>query len=551
MLGARSDLKNQGPTALPGEIARQHSRRMIAAKAPSAGSQSLRSPRPWYHRSAWGARVPALALTGAILLSLGGGGLVDHGSATALQARAEALHGRWAYMVANGVPENDLAGLGREWKLSQGSRFLGAPSTFWLPGGADTIGRWEAATDHIWAAALSRYRSEASEAETSLRKALGPETQGQRLARLEAIDQATTPLDFKTLRDLWTLEAWLVPVDRRIAGLVSAIGAQVQNTKKLGIRSDPSADVLEAATAYAQLDAQGRSEQWEQVSGSLIALQASLQARIGAAAVTQQGFQHASTEISTAALYGLNVSALQAKVATDRAAFGVALSPAEFTAITADLKQVAAGADSAIAVVLSQTHVVSGVTMIYQNHPLSCEEAATSMALTHQGIYLSQDQILREVGADLRPMYVDSSGRVRWANGYETFVGNVNGSESNYTGLGTFYPPLVRVAKAHGARVLAYGTMSAATIYARVIAGHPVVAFATWDWAWHPRHDYLSFDGQWQPWIGPVYASHVYVVVGVAPGRVLVNDPIRGQYWVSKAAFEAGYSDFNQAIVFA
>jgi uncharacterized protein YvpB len=148
-------------------------------------------------------------------------------------------------------------------------------------------------------------------------------------------------------------------------------------------------------------------------------------------------------------------------------------------------------------------------------------------------------------------MYVDANGRVRWGNAYETFVGNVNGSESNYTGLGTFYPPLVRVARAHGANVLAYGSMSAATIYARVIAGHPVVAFATWDWRWHPRRDYLSFDGQWIPWIGPVYASHVYAVVGVSPSQVLVNDPIRGQYWVSKGAFEAGYSDFQEAIVFA
>jgi len=32
---------------------------------------------------------------------------------------------------------------------------------------------------------------------------------------------------------------------------------------------------------------------------------------------------------------------------------------------------------------------------------------------------------------------------------------------------------------------------------------------------------------------------------------LLVNDPIRGQYWVSKGAFEASYSDFNEAIVFA
>jgi len=212
---------------------------------------------------------------------------------------------------------------------------------------------------------------------------------------------------------------------------------------------------------------------------------------------------------------------------------------------------VSAAADHSVYVTMSQTHTVSGVTFYYQNHPLSCEEAATSMALTHQGIYVSQDQILREVGADLRSMYVDSAGRVRWGNPYETFVGNVNGSESNYTGFGTFYPPLVRVAKAHGARILAYGSMSAATVYMRVIAGHPVVAFATWDWAWHPRRDYLSFDGQWVPWIGPVYASHVYTVVGVSPSSVLVNDPIRGQYWVSKGAFEAAYSDFNEAIVFA
>lgn len=198
-----------------------------------------------------------------------------------------------------------------------------------------------------------------------------------------------------------------------------------------------------------------------------------------------------------------------------------------------------------------QLHVIKDVTFYYQDKPLSCEEASTSMALTHQGIHLSQDEILNEVGADDRPMYVDWAGQVRWANPYETFVGDVNGSESNYTGFGTYYPTLVRVAKAHGARLIASGTMPATSIYAQVIAGHPVVAFATWDWQWHPRHDYLSFDGQWIPWIGPVYASHVYVVVGVSPTDVLINDPIRGQYWISKEAFEAGYSDFNEAIVFA
>jgi uncharacterized protein YvpB len=207
--------------------------------------------------------------------------------------------------------------------------------------------------------------------------------------------------------------------------------------------------------------------------------------------------------------------------------------------------------DEAPAPSCTATRIISGVAFYYQNRPLSCEEASTSMALTHQGIHVSQDQILKEIGADLRPMDLDASGSVRWGNPYKTFVGNVDGSESDYTGFGTYYPPLVRVAKAHGARILAYGSMSAATIYGRVFAGHPVVAFATWDWEWHPRHDYLSFDGRSIPWIGPVYASHVYVVVGVSPTKVLINDPIRGQYWLSKSAFEAGYSDFNEAIVFA
>jgi uncharacterized protein YvpB len=252
-----------------------------------------------------------------------------------------------------------------------------------------------------------------------------------------------------------------------------------------------------------------------------------------------------------AGLYGINLSGYQGRIDADHGAYAAAATAAEFNRISGDLSQISSSADSAIYAALNSTHIISGVSLIYQNHPLSCEEAATSMAMTHQGIYVSQDQILAELGADRRPMYVDGAGRVRWGNPYQTFVGNVNGSESNYTGFGTFYPPLVRIAKAHGATILAYGSMSADTIYARVIAGHPVVAFATWDWGWHPRRDYLSFDGQWIPWIGPYHASHVYTVVGISPGSVLINDPIRGQYWISKGAFQAGYSDFNEAIVFA
>ncbi|HET9782685.1 MAG TPA: C39 family peptidase [Candidatus Dormibacteraeota bacterium] len=503
------------------------------------------------HRTLWSSRLSALIVGVALVASLGGGGLLDLGGAYVLQARAQSLHDRWQAMRVAGIPDTDLAALEREWAASQAVQVLAAGGVFWLPGGGETIDRWQTQTDGIWSRDLSAYRSQALIAERRLHEALAPESLVQRKSRLDAFAEASSPLDFLTLRDDWNMEARLVPIDRHIAAVAGTLVGQVQQAQRLGIRSDPGNDAISRANDYSRLEPLDRMAQAEMLTRNLISVRANLQARLDAATVTQQNMQHASDEVSIASLYGIDISGLQAKIANERILYANASTPAEFGSITTDAQQVAASADHQIGVVLSQTHIVGGVAMIYQDHPLSCEEASTSMALTHQGINLSQDEILAEVGADLRPMYVDSSGRVRWGNAYETFVGNVNGSESNYTGLGTFYPPLVRVARAHGANILAYGSMSAASIYARVIAGHPVVAFATWDWRWHPRRDYLSFDGQWIPWIGPVYASHVYVVVGVSPSQVLVNDPIRGQYWISKGAFEAGYSDFQEAIVFA
>ncbi|HUY73073.1 MAG TPA: C39 family peptidase [Candidatus Dormibacteraeota bacterium] len=493
----------------------------------------------------------ALLVVLAVLGTLGGGGLMDAGYALRLQTRAADLHSRWASMVTAGIPAYELASLEQEWVYGQAQSYLGVGAMFWLPGARATLDRWAATTDQIWVRDLNTYRAGAIAVEQSLHRAIGPEPLAQRKARLEVLTEATTPADFAALRATWALEARLVPIDRRIATATGTIAQQASRAKTLGIRSEPAADLLAQADAYRRFDSQDRLARAELLTRGLTAAQKDLQGRLDAAAITQSAMAHANSEITAAGYYGLDLSAYQSRVAADLTKYGSALTPAEFNAITADLNAVAASADHAIYLALNAPHVISGITFYYQDHPLSCEEAATSMALSHQGINVSEDQILAEIGADTRPMYVDGQGRVRWGNPYQTFVGKVDGSESNYTGFGTFYPPLVRVAKAHGARILAYGSMSAATIYARVIAGHPVVAFATWDWQWHPRRDYLSFDGQWIPWIGPVYASHAYVVAGVSPTQVLIDDPIRGQYWISKGAFEAGYSDFHEAIVFA
>ena len=524
------------------------------APEPVAKRRETRSGR----LRAWAVQVPsggpgvAVFLTVALLASTAGGaGLLEGGIAVDLQARAAAVHQSWAAMRADGIPDSELAALEQEWIYSQKVQFLGVGSVFWWPGASGIVDRWQSVSAAIYARDLVRYRADAFAADQNLHAALGSEPWSQRKARLDALATATRPDDFAALRSDWDLEAKLVPIDRNIAAAAGALATQVLQATGLGIRSDPAPAVMTRAGDYTNLGALERMARAEFLTRALISTRKDLQGRLDAATVTQQAFGHADDEISGASLYGIGVAALQARIDAGRAAYGNATTVAEFARVTGVVNQVAADALSAINVALSTTHIISGVTFYYQDHALSCEEAATSMALTHQGINLSQDQILSELGADRRTKYVDSSGRVRWGNPYETFVGNVDGSESNFTGYGTYYPPLVRIARAHGARIIAYGSMSAATVYARVIAGHPVVAFATWDWAWHPRHDYLSFDGQWIPFIGPYNASHVYTVVGVSPSSVLIDDPIRGQYWISKASFQAGYSDFNVAIVFA
>jgi len=499
-----------------------------------------------------GSRISGTGLVATLLFTMGGsGGVFNSGVPLSLQARAVALHQEWAGMRADGIPELDLATLEQEWSFTQATQFLGVAAIFWWPGANEVLDRWQARASTIWSRDMSLYRAGAVAANQNLHQALGTEPMEQLKFRLDAISSAKTPGEYTTLRSNWDLEARLVPIDRKIAAATGALSKQALQAKGLGIRGDPAADVLVRAEAYSQMDAQDRIGRAEFLTRDLATAQAGLQSRLDAAVIAQDAFNRVAHGIELASLYGIDLSSYQTRIEANRAFYAVATTAAEFNRITADLNLIRAAADNAIYTKMNATHIVSGVTFIYQNRSLSCEEAATSMALTHQGINLSQDQILAELGADRRRMYVDSSNRVRWGNPYQTFVGSVDGSESNYTGYGTFYPPLVRIAQAHGGKILAYGNMSAGTIYAHLIAGHPVVVFATWDWAWHPRHDYLSFDGQWIPWIGPVHASHVYTAVGYSPTAILVNDPLRGQYWVAKASFEAAYSDFNEAIVFA
>ena len=514
-------------------------------------------------------RATALLMVVALLTAVGGSGLLAYsGSPFVLQARASTLQARWTEMVAQGVPPSDLAALQHELAVAQKTRFLAVGSAFWWPDSSGIINGWQARTDAIWSRNLGLSRSGAVAADERLRQALGAEPIEQRKERLTALEAASTPADFLTLSSDWDLEAVLVPVDREIAVLVGQVAAVSEQARALGIASYPARDVMARAQLYAFEDGHARSAHAHLMLTNLTGLEQDIRARIAAATITKGAFGRAAYEVSLASSYGVPVSTYQVRVDADHRSYSTAARVAVFKALTGDLIAIAGQAHHASQVALAAMHnnagasyaigstsyIMSGVPLYYQIHSLSCEETATSMALVHQGLHISQDQILARLGVDNTRAVLVNGRVVRWGNPDRAFVGNVNGSESNYTGQQANPKALVRVLNSYGARIIEWSepgvgpnVISAQEIYRQVAAGHPVVAYATWDWRWHPIYYYTSEDGNRVPLISPAN-DHVYTVVGVSPTRVLVNDPIRGQYWVSRGAFEASY-EFGMAIV--
>lgn len=182
-----------------------------------------------------------------------------------------------------------------------------------------------------------------------------------------------------------------------------------------------------------------------------------------------------------------------------------------------------------------------------QTYQLSCEESALRMALASEGIQTTDAQVLALIGVDGSGAYYDSSG-LRWGDPYTSFVGDPNGSEVALTGYGTYYPTIARAATLLGGQVLRAGEgITPADVYAAILAGHPVVAWVTYQWVVPQRADYTATDGRLIPYAGPV--EHAVTVVGVTPTEVYVNNPDSGPEVISKATFEAAYATYNQMAV--
>src|SRR5713101_3118374 len=193
-------------------------------------------------------------------------------------------------------------------------------------------------------------------------------------------------------------------------------------------------------------------------------------------------------------------------------------------------------------------YVTIPVPIYRQTRNLNCETAAMQMGLAYYGHYYSQDSLFAYENPDLRAPIVSNGVIVQWGDPYTNFVGNVNGSETAFTGYGVYYPVILSIARSHGVPN-AYGGegFSAATVYAELAAGHPVQIWMEARWSRPAVRTWTAWDGRG---IRYSLAEHSVILTGVSATQVRVNDDQFGsQYWVSKWTFETSWRDFNNMAV--
>ena len=188
------------------------------------------------------------------------------------------------------------------------------------------------------------------------------------------------------------------------------------------------------------------------------------------------------------------------------------------------------------------------VTPVVQKYSLDCEAAALEIALSGVGIHVTQDRLLGQFGADLRPPVMANGSPVRWGDPYRTFVGHVNGNFV-VTGYGVYYPPIVNAAIADGAGATGGEGWQPAQLWAAVAAGNPVVVLVPHLLRPATVEYWTAWDGR-RVWYS--HGDHAQVVIGydANAGTVTLADPDDGLvHTYSMAAFESAWALFHSQAI--
>lgn len=184
--------------------------------------------------------------------------------------------------------------------------------------------------------------------------------------------------------------------------------------------------------------------------------------------------------------------------------------------------------------------MIKDVTYYGQKFTEDCETAALQMALTHQGIHVSQEELLKAEGIDTRGPVLDSAGKLlQWGDPFTSFVGHPNSADISVhftaaQGYGTYAPNIARVAREFGAKVLWSGAgLTRDRLETYIENGHPVIAWVG-DRDGHmyyaPLAYWTAFDGRLVPYPAPSSGifEHTVLVVGITKKGPYIYDPLNG-----------------------
>jgi uncharacterized protein YvpB len=182
---------------------------------------------------------------------------------------------------------------------------------------------------------------------------------------------------------------------------------------------------------------------------------------------------------------------------------------------------------------------------IHQSMPLDCESAALAVALEAKGFPLTQAWVFAELPKQPQRAVVSGQRPVDWGDPYAAFVGNVDGSESRYTGYGVYYPPIAAVAERVGATTDARIGWTTSQIESQLRLGHPVVVWINFNFSYTRTSTWQAWDGRVVPY---TTEEHAVTVVGFnsVAGTVSVIDVGVGlRRTVSTAEFTAAIATFG------
>lgn len=175
-----------------------------------------------------------------------------------------------------------------------------------------------------------------------------------------------------------------------------------------------------------------------------------------------------------------------------------------------------------------------------QKYTEDCETAALQMALAHEGIFVSQANLLEAEHIDTRGPLLDAAGNLlKWGDPFTSFVGHPNSANIDARfeaaqGYGTYAPNIARVARQFGGSVLWSGTgMTPNRLAAYIEAGHPVIAWVgqrNGQFHYARLAYWTAFDGRLVPYPAPSSGvfEHAVVVAGITKKGFFINNPLDG-----------------------